>query len=116
MDCYGSPELIGKIGTDILDNKCSWNVNVALKLATPEQLQILEDNYGKKDSESEQRVKDLFNEMGIERLYKEFEEAAYVRINTLIDAIDETRGEDGAPALKKQVFRTFLEKIYGRTK
>lgn len=42
LDCYGAPEVIGKIGTDILDNKCSWNVNTALKYATPEQRKILD--------------------------------------------------------------------------
>lgn len=42
LDCYGLPEHIGKIGTDILDNKCSWNVNTALKFATPEQRKVLD--------------------------------------------------------------------------
>jgi farnesyl diphosphate synthase len=42
LDCYGDPEFIGKIGTDILDNKCSWLINVALQKASPEQRQILD--------------------------------------------------------------------------
>jgi farnesyl diphosphate synthase len=42
LDCYATPEQLGKIGTDILDNKCSWNINVALQKATPEQRKILD--------------------------------------------------------------------------
>jgi farnesyl diphosphate synthase len=42
LDCYGNPETIGKIGTDIQDNKCSWLVVQALQLASPPQRAILE--------------------------------------------------------------------------
>lgn len=42
LDCYGAPELIGKIGTDILDNKCGWLINVALGIASPEQRKVLD--------------------------------------------------------------------------
>jgi farnesyl diphosphate synthase len=41
LDCYGAPEVIGKIGTDIQDNKCSWLVCQAKNLATPSQLKTL---------------------------------------------------------------------------
>jgi len=42
LDCYGGAEKIGKIGTDILDNKCSWCINTALKKADARQRKILD--------------------------------------------------------------------------
>lgn len=42
LDCYADPEVLGKIGTDILDNKCSWVINTALAHVTPEQRAILD--------------------------------------------------------------------------
>ena len=42
LDCYGDPEVIGKIGTDIRDNKCSWLINKALAKANAGQRQILD--------------------------------------------------------------------------
>ena len=42
LDCFGAPEVIGKIGTDIQDNKCGWLVVQALTRATPEQRQVLQ--------------------------------------------------------------------------
>ncbi|KAF4991121.1 hypothetical protein F66182_16580, partial [Fusarium sp. NRRL 66182] len=49
LDAFGSPETIGKIGTDIQDNKCSWLVNQALTMVTPEQRKLLDEAYGRKD-------------------------------------------------------------------
>lgn len=41
LDCYGDPEVIGKIGTDIEDNKCCWLVCTALQQATEEQKEVI---------------------------------------------------------------------------
>ena len=116
LDYAGTPEQIGKIGTDILDNKCSWCINTALAQANPNQRAILDANYGRKDPEAEARVKAIFNEVGVDELYAQYEQEAYTRINALIDAVPEVRSPCGEAVLRRAVFRVFLEKIYKRKK
>jgi farnesyl diphosphate synthase len=110
LDNFGLPEHIGKIGTDIKDNKCSWLVNQALQLATPEQRKILEENYGQKDDAKEQVIKKLYDDMKLKERYQAFEEKRATELMELINKIDESQG------LKKQVFEVFLSKIYKRSK
>lgn len=110
LDNFGLPEHIGKIGTDIQDNKCSWLVNQALKLATPEQRKILEEHYGRKDKAHEAEIKKLYNDMKLDQLYHDYEEKRVGEIKQLISQIDESEG------LKKGVFEAFLAKIYKRSK
>ncbi|ROT39227.1 farnesyl pyrophosphate synthetase [Sodiomyces alkalinus F11] len=110
LDNFGLPEHIGKIGTDIMDNKCSWLVNQALQIATPEQRQVLEENYGQKDKEKEAAVKKLFDELQLKQRFEEFEEKRAAEIREMISKVDESQG------LKKTVFEAFLAKIYKRSK
>lgn len=110
LDNFGLPEHIGKIGTDIMDNKCSWLVNQALQRATPEQRKVLEENYGHKDSTKEAAVKKLYDEMKLEQLYKDFEEKRVEEIKNMIKEVDESGG------LKASVLEAFLAKIYKRSK
>jgi farnesyl diphosphate synthase len=110
LDNFADPETLGKIGTDIQDNKCSWLVNQALRLVTPEQRKVLEDNYGRKDSAHEAKVKVLYDELKLEDVYKSFEEERVTALRNLIANVDESEG------LKKGVFEEFLRKIYKRQK
>ncbi|KAI1354859.1 farnesyl pyrophosphate synthetase [Xylaria sp. FL0043] len=110
LDNFGLPEHIGKIGTDIMDNKCSWLVNQALKLATPEQRKILEEHYGRKDSAHEAEIKKLYNDMNLQKVYEDYEEKTVSSLKEKISQIDESEG------LKKEVFEVFLSKIYKRSK
>ncbi|KAK7049724.1 Farnesyl pyrophosphate synthetase [Paramarasmius palmivorus] len=138
LDFSGTPAQIGKVGTDIVDNKCSWVINTALALATPEQRKVLDENYGVKPTdeekakaralaannngeeqgylgEAEKRVKALFEEIGIRQKYAEYEEGVYKTLTGMIDAIPEgAPGEQGV--LRKEVFTSFLNKIYRRQK
>lgn len=110
LDGYGSPETIGKIGTDIQDNKCSWLINQALRLASPEQRKVLEENYGRKDVEMEKRVKAVYKELKLEEVYAAFEEKRVGEIRAMIAKVEEGEG------LKREVFESFLGKIYKRSK
>ena len=115
LDYAGTPEQIGKIGTDIVDNKCSWCVNVALAVATPEQRAVLDANYGRKDAVKEGRVKEVYEAVGMRERYRMYEEGVKVRIEGLIAGVPEPEGGvDGV--LKRGVFTAFLNKIYKRTK
>ncbi len=110
MDGFGVPEIIGKVGTDIQDNKCSWLINEALKRASPQQRKALEDNYGKKDKSAEIRVKEVYNEIDLEKVYRRYEDEKVGQIKEAIYSIDESEG------LKKSIFEGFLSKIHKRTK
>lgn len=110
LDAFGSPETIGKIGTDIQDNKCSWLVNQALTMVTPEQRKLLDEAYGRKDSALEAKVKALYNDLKLEQHYLKFEEERVGHLRQQIASVDESEG------LKKEIFSAFLDKIYKRSK
>ncbi|KAH7318478.1 farnesyl pyrophosphate synthetase [Stachybotrys elegans] len=110
LDNFGLPEHIGKIGTDIKDNKCSWLVNKAIEIATPEQRKILDDNYGQKNDKAEAVVKQLYDELKLKDIFLEFEEKRAGELKAMIAQVDESEG------LKKDIFEAFLAKIYKRSK
>ncbi|KAH8336929.1 hypothetical protein KR059_008550 [Drosophila kikkawai] len=106
LDCFGNPEVTGKIGTDIQDNKCSWLAVVAMQRANAEQKQIMIDCYGKEDPAKVDRVKELYKELGLPSTYATFEEESYNMIKTHIQQTSR-----GVP---HQTFLQILNKIYQR--
>ncbi|CAA9962829.1 hypothetical protein CFE70_006255 [Pyrenophora teres f. teres 0-1] len=110
LDAFADPKVLGKIGTDIMDNKCSWLINQALKKVTPEQRKILDENYGQKDSQKEAKVKELYHELKLNEFYEQWEEERVADLRAKIAKVDESEG------LKKEVFEVFLQKIYKRSK
>lgn len=113
VDCYYTPEQMGKIGTDIVDGKCSWLIVTALEHANPEQRKVLENCYGRKDPEKEKKVKEIYNELDMQGRYAKYEKDTFELVTGLINSLP----EDGP--LKREVFTKFYEKIfkiYDRTK
>ena len=110
LDCYADAETLGKIGTDIQDNKCGWLVVNALANANAEQVAILKAHYGKHNDESVAIIKQLYRDMNIEKLFFDYEAASYA---TLQSMIAEKTAATGLPA---GVFLSLLSKIYKRQK
>ena len=70
---------------------------------------VFQDNYARKEpAECAQRVKTLYRELEIERVYKEYEEASYKEIVGLIEKEAEPAG------LPKELFLEFANRIYKR--
>ncbi|XP_069336583.1 farnesyl pyrophosphate synthase isoform X3 [Eulemur rufifrons] len=108
LDLFGDPSVTGKVGTDIQDNKCSWLVVQCLQRATPEQRQILQENYGQKEAEKVARVKALYEELDLQAVFLQYEEDSYSHIMSLI--------EQYAAPLPRGIFLELARKIYKRKK
>nr|GMC53212.1 farnesyl diphosphate synthase [Ipomoea batatas] len=108
LDCFGDPEKIGKIGTDIEDFKCSWLVAKALEHCNEEQKKTLYEHYGKQDPASVAQVKAIYNELNLQGVFNEYESKIYEKLASSIEA---------HPSKAMQaVLKSFLGKIYKRLK
>jgi len=107
LDCYGDPAVIGKVGTDIQDNKCSWLVVQALAHADSSQQQTLVECYGKDDEKDIQKVKALYKSLELEQKYLAYEKQSYDTITSLIGTVSD---------MPQSVFMMLLAKIYKRQK
>ncbi|KAJ3670736.1 hypothetical protein LUZ60_008162 [Juncus effusus] len=108
LDCFGDPEFIGKIGTDIEDYKCSWLVVQALEHANETQKSILYENYGKANPECVAKVKALYKDLNLESVFEEYESSSYEKMIASIEAQESTAVQE--------VLKSFLHKIYKRQK
>ncbi|KAL2483686.1 Uncharacterized protein Fot_45130 [Forsythia ovata] len=86
LDCFGDPEVIGKIGTDIEDFKCSWLVVKALEHCNEEQKKTLYENYGKEDPACVAKIKELYKTLKLQDIYFEYESQSYEKITKSIEA------------------------------
>ncbi|KAF7325904.1 Farnesyl-diphosphate synthase [Mycena kentingensis (nom. inval.)] len=116
LDFAATPEQLGKVGTDIVDNKCSWAVNTALQVVNEDQRAILDSNYGRRGANSEARVKEVFEAVELRERYREYEAKVYQDIASLIERTVPEKLEGEGVRLKREVFTRFLDKIHKRAK
>mmetsp|Transcript_30121 Transcript_30121/g.54554 ORF Transcript_30121/g.54554 Transcript_30121/m.54554 type:complete len:435 (+) Transcript_30121:52-1356(+) len=112
LDCFATPEVLGKIGTDIQDKKCGWLfVNAYHKLANPEQKKYLDQHYGKckVGSAEELEIKKMYKDLKLEEMYQDYERRSYEEIMNMRAGVE-------AEGLPWSVFEVFLKKVYKRSK
>lgn len=131
LDCYADPAVLGKIGTDIADNKCSWLIVQALELATAEQRRTLQACYGRRDDAAIAAVKRVYAALDLPTHFTAYETSAYHRLRALIlercdgvpDAAAAREGgsvpapsADAASRLPAAIFLQQLDKMYRRVR
>jgi farnesyl diphosphate synthase len=85
LDCFADPEVLGKIGTDIADCKCSWLAVTFLDTASEEKVAAFKAHYGKHNSkEDEDIIKALYNEAQMLQKYEVFEEESAAEVNRIV--------------------------------
>ncbi|TYZ59686.1 hypothetical protein PybrP1_011347 [[Pythium] brassicae (nom. inval.)] len=107
LDCYGDAAVIGKVGTDIQDSKCSWLVVQALARATPAQKELLKAHYGKSDPAAVAAVKQLYADLDLAAVYHAYEDEAYAAISAEIAQVTQ---------MPSDVFTMLVSKIFKRNK
>lgn len=107
LDCFADPSVLGKVGTDIQDNKCTWLIVKALEKGTEQQKEVLKNNYGRSEEECVDRVKATYKELGLYEEFQHFEEESYQRLTSMIHS---------QTHVPPQLFTDMLDKIYKRSK
>lgn len=110
MDCFTPPEILGKVGTDIQDAKCSWLAVTFLAKATPAQKKKFIAAYGSHDAKKVAEVKALFKEAKLEKAFEAYEKEVVEEVGALLKKISSS-----SPSFGKSV-EMLWKKTYKRVK
>ncbi|CAH2042347.1 unnamed protein product, partial [Iphiclides podalirius] len=69
LDLYEDESVGGKSGTDIQEGKCSWLSLTALKHCSQLQRKEFEENYGKWEQSSVNKIRALYNELNLPKIF-----------------------------------------------
>ncbi|KAF5296576.1 hypothetical protein FQR65_LT10229 [Abscondita terminalis] len=71
-DVYGDINVVGKLGSDITNGKCTWLIVTAMKYSNKQQLSLLQSHYGKEDVESQTIIKRIYQEIDVLGKFEEY--------------------------------------------
>ncbi|MCO6500777.1 MAG: polyprenyl synthetase family protein [Vicingus serpentipes] len=111
LDLYGDPKKVGKrVGGDVVSNKKTYLLLKAQELATgnvKKELEFALSSTALTDTKKVEKVKAIFDELGVKQLATEEMDLFYNTALSNLDSID-------APADKKRVFENFAKKLMNR--
>ncbi|RYG48334.1 hypothetical protein EON67_07705 [archaeon] len=81
-----------------------------MRLATPEQLEVLKSNYAKHDAACVETVKALYRTLDLENVYLAYETECYNSLKAKITSVC------AGTAIPEEVYLSLLHKIYKRSK
>jgi farnesyl diphosphate synthase len=107
LDCFGEPERIGKIGTDIQDVKCSWLAVTFLATASEKDREAFKANYGQHDEAKVAVIKDMYRKAALEKTFGAYEEEVVKSVEAQLAEIKQHNPvfSDAITALWKRTFK-----------
>ncbi|XP_013137159.1 PREDICTED: farnesyl pyrophosphate synthase-like [Papilio polytes] len=88
IDYFNTKGIVkGKCGSDIQMGKCSWVTAAVLENCSPAQRRIFTENYGNSDPEKVNRILQLYEEINVEKLYKQEEQKRFDIFNRKINEL-----------------------------
>ncbi|KAJ6031614.1 hypothetical protein N7540_002346 [Penicillium herquei] len=105
LDVYGDPSITGKIGTDIQDHKCSWPAIKAMACCDDKQRLLLTENYGKDDPTSVLKVKAVFDEIDLPKLFADWDAEMVTDLNSTAEKITDPVVRESVMAFMAKYFK-----------
>jgi farnesyl diphosphate synthase len=74
LDCFGDPAVIGKVGRDIEEGKCTWLWYTAMNATSnhKELIQLYSSEARRSDPDVVRRIKQLYRDIGLESLFADY--------------------------------------------
>lgn len=106
LDCFGDPAIIGKVGTDIEDVKCSWLAVTFLANASEKDIETFKANYGQHDAAKVEKIKELYREAKLSECFGKYEGEVATKMKEYLSLLKKTN-EGFAAAVELLWNRTF---------